>query len=227
MDPAARDGTSLYANIHNGVHLSGRGRGGKPDCGPGYIYASKEHQRSTNRAPAEPVRSRALPDNSAQAVSSAQAASRRARAFDLPAAARTGSVHALTGIKPAWLQPSFSFTLAGPRNFPAADFPTANQPAADLRAANQPAADFPTANQPAADFPTANQPGANLRAANQPGANLRAANQPGANSDANVSVFTDAPASARAATAGTCEATHRSRSTLSAEADAGLRNSWN
>jgi hypothetical protein len=207
MDPAARDGTSLYANIHNGVHLSGRGRGGKPDCGPGYIYASKEHQRSTNRAPAEPVRSRALPDNSAQAVSSAQAASRRARAFDLPAAARTGSVHALTGIKPAWLQPSFSFTLADPRNFPAADFPTANQPAADLRAANQPAADFPTANQPGAD--------------------LRAANQPGANSDANVSVFTDAPASARAATAGTCEATHRSRSTLSAEADAGLRNSWN
>jgi hypothetical protein len=197
MDPAARDGTSLYANIHNGVHLSGRGRGGKPDCGPGYIYASKEHQRSTNRAPAEPVRSRALPDNSAQAVSSAQAASRRARAFDLPAAARTGSVHALTGIKPAWLQPSFSFTLADPRNFPAADFPTANQPAADLRAANQPAAD------------------------------LRAANQPGANSDANVSVFTDAPASARAATAGTCEATHRSRSTLSAEADASLRNSWN
>jgi hypothetical protein len=217
MDPAARDGTSLYANIHNGVHLSGRGRGGKPDCGPGYIYASKEHQRSTNRAPAEPVRSRALPDNSAQAVSSAQAASRRARAFDLPAAARTGSVHALTGIKPAWLQPSFSFTLAGPRNFPAANFPTANQPAANFPTANQPAADFPTANQPAADFPTANQPGANLRAANQPGAN----------SDANVSVFTDAPASARAATAGTCEATHRSRSTLSAEADAGLRNSWN
>jgi hypothetical protein len=217
MDPGAHDGTSLYANIHNGVHLSGRGRGGKPDCCPGYIYASKEHQRSTNRAPAEPVRSCALPGNSAQAVSSAQAASRPARAFDLPAAARTGSVHALTGIKPAWLQPSFTFTLADPRNFPATNQPATNFPATNQPATNQPATNQPATNQPATNFPATNQPAANQPATNQPATNQPATNQPAtnqpatnqpatnqpatnsdANSDANVSVFTDAPASARA-----------------------------
>jgi hypothetical protein len=197
-DPGARDGTSLYANIRDGVHLSGRGRGSKPDRGPGYIYASKEHQRSRNRTPAEPERSCALPVNSAQAVSSAQVASHPARALDLPAAARTGSVHALTGIKPAWFQPSFTCTLADSHNPPAADQPTANLPTANLPAADQPAADLPTADQPAANLPAANlpaanQPAADLRAANQPAANLRAAD-----SDANVSVFMDAPAIARA-----------------------------
>jgi hypothetical protein len=193
LDPDARDGTSLYANIRNGVHLSGRGRGSKPDCGPGYIYASKEHQRSRNRTPAEPERSCALPVNSAQAVSSAQVASHPARALDLPAAARTGSVHALTGIKPAWFQPSFTFTLADSHNPPAANLPAADQPAANQPAANQPAANQPAANQPAANQPAADQPAANLLAADQPAANLLAAD-----SDANVSVFMDAPASARA-----------------------------
>jgi hypothetical protein len=193
LDPDARDGTSLYANIRNGVHLSGRGRGSKPDCGPGYIYASKEHQRSRNRTPAEPERSCALPVNSAQAVSSAQVASHPARALDLPAAARTGSVHALTGIKPAWFQPSFTFTLADSHNPPAANLPAANQPAANLPAANLPAANLPAANLPAADLPAADQPAADQPAADQPAANLLAAD-----SDANVSVFIDAPASAPA-----------------------------
>jgi hypothetical protein len=193
LDPDAREGTSLYANIRNGVHLSGRGRGSKPDCGPGYIYASKEHQRSRNRTSAEPERSCALPVNSARAVSSAQAASHPARALDLPAAARTGRVYALTGIKPAWFQPSFTFTLADSHNPPAADLPAADLPAADLPAADLPAADLPAADLPAANLPAADQPAANLRAADQPAANLRAAD-----SDANVSVFMDAPASARA-----------------------------
>jgi hypothetical protein len=201
-DPGARDGTPLYANIRNGVHLSGRGRGSKPDCGPGYIYASKEHQRSRNRASAEPERSCALPVNSAQAVSSAQAASHPARALDLPAAARTGSVHALAGIKPAWFQPTFTFTLADFHNPPAANLPAANQPTADQPTADLPAANQPTADQPTANQPTADQPTADLPAADQPTADLSAAN-----SDANISVLMDAPASARAATAGTCEAT--------------------
>ena len=178
MGPRARDGTPLCASIYTSGRLSGRGRGGQPDCDPGSLHASKEHQRSRNWAPANPEQSCASPASSAQTVSSAQAASHPARKFDLPAAARAGTVHALTGIKPAQFQPSLAFTLAGPHTRPTSDLPTSDLPTSDLPTSDLPTSDLPTSDLPTSDLPTSDLPASDLPTSDLPASDLPASDLP-------------------------------------------------
>jgi hypothetical protein len=105
MGPGVGYGLPLCASSRNGSHLSRRGRGAEPYCGPGCAHARQRPQRSKYQARARAQRFEASPVGSAPSVSCAQAASYPASGHDLPvASAVTGQ--AITGLNPASAQPA-------------------------------------------------------------------------------------------------------------------------
>ena len=132
---------------------------------------------------------------------------------DLPAAARTGSVHALTGIKPAWFRPSFTFTSPTPtasRRRPHARRPARRRPAHRRPAHRRPPHRRPPHRRPPRRRPPRRQPPRRQPPRRRPARRRPARRQPPrqvADSDANVSVLSTRPRAHRAVTARTCEAT--------------------